>query len=443
MTKYIALLLACSLMVGCEPPTTPDQLPTPSPGDSGTPGPEASAVAIPTVNVKLEIQDQSGKKLSNAQVILSSDNQASQTLTTDAQGSVSFESLRKDTSYAIEVSAEGYFDATRTANLNELIAQGQQELLLAIILEAPKAVYTGRVVDAQGQPVVNASVFDTRQSVLTDKDGHFELQYANGGNLRLSIAKSGFEVFSRFIDIKVSDQNTSESLGTLNLSPADAPLTLGIDQSHSSSSLLSRYSNMQSQLKSLGYSVNTLSGNLLDQLQNLDALLILSPSKAFNLEEISAIQAFVLSGKKLIVTGEWGGFSGFSAQSANQLLAPFSLQFGVDTLNDNGVHLDIQSLNEHALTDSVSQLKLFTTGSVRITKPDANAQVVARSGAESFRIASNSGSFGVVVGAHFGAGKVVAIGDSSLWSDEDSTGSGSPNFFAAGNAKLLEQIMKW
>ena len=40
-------------------------------------------------------------------------------------------------------------------------------------------------------------------------------------------------------------------------------------------------------------------------------------------------------------------------------------------------------------------------------------------------------------------GKVFAIGDSSLWMDEDSDGSGTPNVARGANARLASALMAW
>ncbi|MOA37386.1 hypothetical protein D3C78_1589730 [compost metagenome] len=40
-------------------------------------------------------------------------------------------------------------------------------------------------------------------------------------------------------------------------------------------------------------------------------------------------------------------------------------------------------------------------------------------------------------------GKVFALGDSSLWLDEDSGGHGSPNWRRGANLKLAKALMVW
>ena len=40
-------------------------------------------------------------------------------------------------------------------------------------------------------------------------------------------------------------------------------------------------------------------------------------------------------------------------------------------------------------------------------------------------------------------GKVIAVGDTSMWSNEDSDGNGTANFNEADNRKLLQQILSW
>ncbi|MEZ0374256.1 MAG: DUF4350 domain-containing protein [Candidatus Sericytochromatia bacterium] len=444
MIKRLSLLLLLTLAAcGPEPivPNNPNA--SPSPSASGTPIVTGTPVPVARVQVQIQIQTTDNQVISGASVVLTSPTQPSVTQTTDASGRTTFTNLRKDAEYAIDVQASGYEGASRRANLGQLATQGQSELLLGIVLNTLKSSLKGRVLDSSGVPLVGATVYDTRQNVTTDAQGRFVLGYATSGDFRLAVSKTGYQPVTRLVTIQ-ADQH--QDLGDLTLVRKTGPLLLGIDSSHAplgQGSALSRYPGLQSVLSGQGFQLQTLSSGLDDQLDSLDTLLILSPSTSFSAAEIGAIQAFVLSGGKLIITGEWAGYAGFDGAAANQLLAPFNLQFGLDTLRESGSgFLNISSFQSHPVTAGISQLKLYQSSSVRLSQA-GNGDLLARTSPESFQIASNTGAFAVLVASNYAAGKVIVLGDSSLWSNEDSDGNGVANIDEADNRKLLEQVASW
>lgn len=453
MTKYrifhrlaAAALGSALLSLAACTPDTPTPIPgtSPSPGGSSSPNPSTSGTPLPValVSVQLQIQTPSNQVINGAEVRLTSPSQPTQVKNTDASGRVTFSGLRKDTEYSIDVSAAGFEGASRKANPGQLATQGQNELLLGIVLNPVSSTVKGRVLDNSGAPVAGATVFDTRQSVSTDSAGRFTLGYASGGDIRLAVSKTGFQGLSRSITVQA---NQNQDLGDLTLTRRSGPLRLGFDLSHNSlgsgSSALNAYAGLQSVLTGAGYQLSNIGSDLSNQLDSLDVLMILSPASSFSAEEIGAIEAFVLSGRKLVVTGEWAGFAGFDGGAANQMLAPFKVQFGLDTLREsNSGFLNVASFQSHPVTAGLSALKLYQSGSVLL---DGSGELLARTGSDSFQIAANTGSFAVVAAATHGSGKVVVVGDSSLWSGEDSDGNGTANLDEGDNRKLLQQIADW
>lgn len=443
-TGKAALALLCSALLACEPVTVPDPPETPTPQPSGV---EGTPVPIRRVNVQILLRDSANQGIAGAQIKLTSPTQPPENGVSDNSGTVNFPNLRQDTEYAVEVMASNYVPTTRKANLSQLTTQNQNDITLAIVMEAISTSVSGQVFGANGQPLEGASVYDTRQSVLTDASGKFLLTYNTAaGNLNLKIAKSGYNPLTRTLAVQTGQQ---QDLGQLNLVVNSQPQTIGIDLTHqplghSSSQVSALLKGMVSALQAQGYRVELINNNLLDSLNQLDTLLIPSPNTLFSVEESSAIQAFVLSGHKLVVTGEWAGFGGFSNAVANSLLTPMNLQFGADTLRDqNSGFLKISQFETHPLTRGVSSLELYQTGSVRLVNPELAGQIVARSSESTFRIAANTGAFGVVATAPFGSGKAVVVGDTSLWLDEDSDQDQQANLNEASNRNLLEQIMTW
>lgn len=425
-------------------PNTPA---SPSPGSSSSPSTVGTPLPVARVAVQVQIQSAENQLIQGAEISLSSPTQPGVRQSTDASGRTTFQDLRQDAEYSFEVSAPGYQTTTRKANLSQLVTQGQSSILVGIVLNALNTSIQGRVLDNTGQPVVGATVFDSRQSVSTNGEGRFTLGYAaSSGELRLAVTKSGYQSLSRSISV---ESGQKQDLGDLTMTRRTGPLQLGFDNTHSalgqsSGSSLGAYSGLQSTISAQGYQIQTLNSSLSEQLDSLDALMILSPATAFNVEDISAIQAFVLSGRKLIVSGEWAGFGSFDGLAANQLLAPYNLQFGLDTLRENNQgFLSVSNFLAHPVTNGLSSLHVYQSGSVRSGSGDAVAQLLARTGVNSFQIAANTGSFAIVAASSYGSGKVVIVGDTSLWSDQDSDGNGVANLNEADNKRLLQQILDW
>lgn len=179
-------------------------------------------------------------------------------------------------------------------------------------------------------------------------------------------------------------------------------------------------------------------------MDQIDALFVISPTRSLSADELAGLQAWVLAGHKLIVSGEWAGFAGFSAEVSNQLLQPFNLQFSGDTLRDNSSgYLDVRSFQAHPITSGLTSLKVYQSGSVRLSQADGNGEVLARTSSTSFQILTNTGAFGVLAATPYGGGKVIVVGDSSLWSDQDSDGNQVSNINEANNRQLLTQIIAW
>lgn len=440
--KALSVLLAFHILA-CEAPLVPDEIPSDTPSKS--PSPSEGPSSVPQVDVQILVQDALNQTIPAAQVTLSSSNMPPQMGQTAADGRVHFAGLRQDTTYTLSVEAPGYASASRQANLSQLATLGQRELILGIILQPIRSSVSGQILDPSGQPVVGAAIFDTRQTVLSDAEGRFTLSYLQAADLQLSIGKTGYMRLEQPLSVAL---NQPRDLGTLTLQRQLQPLRAMLDTSHQplgrqAEEALADYQGLQQLLSQQGYQLIS-SADLLNALQQLDVLILLSPSQPFSVEESSAIQAFVRQGGKLILSAEWAGFNGFLSSAANQLLQPFQLRFGMDTLRQGGHgFVTISQFINHPITQGLNQIQIYQAGSVEVLNSDPLAQILARSPEDSFRILNNSGAFGVVAATAYGTGKVIAISDTSLWSDTDSDGSGSSNLNSADNRRLLEQILAW
>ncbi|MGE3724834.1 MAG: DUF4350 domain-containing protein [Candidatus Sericytochromatia bacterium] len=441
----LSLVLCLS---GCPVEPEPCSAPgTACPGPSPTASPAITGEVIPapTTNVQLLITDANVKNVSGATVEISAASISSKTATTDGNGVVSFLQLRLDADYTIRVQAAGYVDTVRTVNFSSLPpVGGDQAHFVAIKLDAKISTLTGKVTDSAGQALPAAVIFDSKQSTLSDANGNFSLSYSAATQLRLSISKQGFlnQVKSQAVL-----PNQDVQLGSIALASKNRPIQVSFDTSKapfglSGEAALARMSAFQAEVVKAGFVLKPLGENL-DNLTETDILVLTSPNKPFSAEEIGAIQAFVLNGGKVVIFGEWAGFGGFNATATNLMLKPFGVGFGADTLRENNSGLlSFSSFPAHPITQNLKQVNMYQSGSV-LSTGSTNATVLLRSGLGSFRIASNDGTFGTVLTSTYGSGKLVLVGDSSCFSNDDANGNGVPDLNEGDNLKLGIQILNW
>lgn len=449
MIKPLLLGLTCSLLLAaCGPgPIDPPVVEgTPSP----TPGVEASTEAPPAM-ASLQIlvnemgTDLTVKPIVGADVEISSAVTAPQTLRSNDSGLVTFNNLRLDTEFVLRVSAKGYLPIKRQVNLQTLSTKSGNAISLSVPLEAERLSVTGQVAGQNGALLPEAVVFDGQQSVITDDQGQFRLARSRPETFTLRVMRQGYQAQSR--SVTVANNQPVQSLGTIALSPSNTPIQVIFDGTKqplgvSGEAGLAPFSQLRGSLANEKYQVQTQTGTRLSNISSSHVLIIPSPSQAYSADEQREIQAFVAQGGKLVVLGEWSGFGGFHANATNQLLAPMGVQFGEDILRENQKgFLTVQTLVPHFITQGLTALKMYQSCSVSVSA-SAQGQVLARTGAKTFRIAS-TGAFGTVVAVAHGNGKVVLIGDTSLWLDQDSDGGGTSNFAKGDNRKLALQVMAW
>ncbi len=447
MNKPLLLALFCSTVLGaCTPVAVPDQPSEPSPSASSS-SDQPSVPDVTRIDAQVMIVDAQDKPVADVEVTLNSLSQAQRVERTNSEGIATFTQIPQNAEYQIEVQKTGFQKASRTADLARLVTQNQRNVSLKIILEPILSGLSGQVLDAQSTPLAGASVFDGTNTVETDKDGRFTLGYNSAQTVTLRVKKTGYEASSRQVQVAPGQVL---NLGQVVLSKAASQRVIGIDLTHNSfglsgSNALQNYQRVQSTLEAEGYKVQIITADLLNTLPSLDGLLVLSPQSTFSVEEKAAIQAFVLSGKKLVLTAEWAGFGGFSHANANQILAPFNLELGTDTLRatDQSGFLSTTNFEAHPLVQGIQRLKFFQSASVRLNQLGQPGALPVRTEDNTFRIVNTVGAFGLIGVAPFGSGNVVVVGDSSLWSDEDSDGNQIANLDEADNRKLLSQIFSW
>lgn len=157
---------------------------------------------------------------------------------------------------------------------------------------------------------------------------------------------------------------------------------------------------------------------------------------------MAEVREFVTAGGKLVLNTEWAGLADCDLELARELLSPWGLEPGGDSLRDPGADaLAITRFVPHALTQGLQRLQIYSSGSVRSLRAD-QGQLLASTDSGVFRIQAGGGD-SVLAAALGGLGKVVALGDTSLWLDTDSDGDGVSNFATADHARLWQQILGW
>lgn len=347
----------------------------------------------------------------------------------DANGQVTLAPLAEGAGYRLIVQAEGYA-SLQVGNIEikkETVVSERSRL-------SPGASLSGTVL-ASGKPVEGAVVSDGLNSTLTDAAGAYTLRGVAPGAVTLTVGKPRHQQASR--QVNVSERGATKL--DLDLQPA-SPVAY-FDGSLSGMAT-SSFTGLQSQLQSQGWTLSQAPP------ASEGTWVLISPSTALSTDTIERLTAFVAQGGKLVILGEWGGFSRFSNPSANQLAHALGLHFNPDLVRDPGAEhnqewLTIRSFQPNTpATAGVSSVQLYQSCSLFSLPP---MQALAQTPKSAYRVQNNAaaGPHAVVAGGPYKGGKAIALGDSSAFSDADTDGDGTPNVKEADNAKLITQLFDW
>ncbi len=175
------------------------------------------------------------------------------------------------------------------------------------------------------------------------------------------------------------------------------------------------YSNWADALKDKGYVVNELTEGSItsSELKGVSVFIIPEPQNLFTNSEVKAIKDFVRNGGGLVIISDHAGadrnHSGWDAVKVfNQSLktADFGITFDNDKISDHPV-TDLNKKDFPNMLKGVNSIGVWGCATLTLSN---NAKYIAKS------------YKGIVVAAStYGSGKIVAIGDSSIFDD----GSGS------------------
>jgi hypothetical protein len=289
---------------------------------------------------------------------------------------------------------------------------------------------SGRVVDSEGNALPGAVVTDGEVSALTDESGRYSLSVFEKA---LAVTKPGYSTV-RFT-VERGDTPTTR-LGARDFKPR-----IGLDARGASGGL----TGLREALKGV---VDYPGRGLAD----LDALVVVTPG-SMSEGERGAMLRWVHAGGCLVLCGEWGGYPAQDIGTLNALAQPAGITFTGATVklpaSEEGGQEGWDSRSAIAppslaslVTAKDSAVYLFSTGALALAMP---ARAILQSDRRSYSVlAVNKPGAQVIaaVGAH-GRGKVFAFADSSLWLDEDSSGSGRPNVSRGANAALASALLAW
>jgi hypothetical protein len=429
--------LGVGSLQGCPPPVTPSQSPSVSPTafptftppivDPTTGSYSHSGIEVSGGSLFVEVKAD-GAAVKGATLRLYGPTLAS--VVTDERGQATVGPLAIGAGYRLVVEAPGYA-TSQVGNIeikkNEVSAQ-RPNLNRGASLK-------GRILTG-GTPVAGAVVSDGINSALTDASGNYALGGVNPGKLTITASKSRYQTVTR--DLDVGAQGATE----IDLALASATPVAYFDGTVASGVAASKLEGLKSALRESGWTLS-------DTPPAKEGVWVLvSPSAVPDGEAVSRITNFVAQGGKLVIFGEWGGYSGFHNPGANAIAHQVGLHFNPDLVRLPGANpasewLSIRNFQPQspAVAD-VNTIQLYSACSLFSLTP---MTALAQTGSDAYRVQSNAavGVKDVVMGGPFRAGKAIALGDSSGWLDENTDGTGASNVKTADNLKLIARLFDW
>lgn len=286
----------------------------------------------------------------------------------------------------------------------------------------PRLRAVGRVLDERAQPLAGVVVTDMRHSVLSDAQGRFSFRITAS---RLRFLKPGYR------PQVVAHQ-------------AEKPIRVKLLRRVESQAVRLYRSSGQATYRYLEDYLAKVSrvavAETLTELKVADVLLLLTPQRNLA-RETGRVLDWVKGGGRLIVCGEWGGYAEADMETLNALTRPAGIVFTGSTLKDPAasdfrLEASVVDLPPH----QNMTLLMFGATALKVRAP---ARAIVRLGGPVYSIQSTANGGVAAAVAPWGAGKIFALGDSSLWRDDDSSGAGVPNAELSGHQQFLQALLEW
>lgn len=411
---------------------------------------------ILNVNVKDGLNQQN---ISNAQAKIILSDGTVLIKNTDNSGNALFDSLVEGSVYNVEISANGYITNSVSTASSSINIKSNSPSNLEIKLYKTLGSFNGRVLSDSGEPIDSALIQVGNDFALTDSQGSFKVNISNLSRQNVFVSKVGYQNLNYgIVDFSINDKD--KNVGNIKIKNKNGELFVLFDLSKNpfggqDLSLLSDFTNSIGDLKFKVSYENFLQKK---DIENIDVLIIPSPSQDYSDSEVNKIIDFIKQGKKLIVLGEWGGYSNFRIDSVNKIISQANLKINPDIVKDNiststtidNDNIVSSSITQHFITNGISKLSFYSTASVEITNGglksiDSNiTKLLAFNSSNGFRIQTyNKGQFGLIGVSTLGLGKVFVSGDSSLFMNTDSNNNKITNINESDNKKIIKNILFW
>lgn len=446
------ILITPLLMFACEAQNPGGTSSTPVPGASSS-STDTKKTGSLVVVVKDGLTQQA---IANATAKITLQDKTVLTQQTDSSGRATFDKLTEGESYNVEVSSNGYITNSESTSTSNLSIKADSSVSLAISLFKNLGSLTGRVISASGIPIESAVVSVGNDSALTGADGNFKVSVTNLTSQNVSIGKIGYNTlnygnvdFSKQMDNNINDLK----LSVLTLTP-NVVFDTGKKPFGNVGDNINFLSSLSSLLSGSKFQCSYKDISQLKNFDNIDVIVLPSPSADYSDNEINNIISFVKSGKKLVVLGEWGGYGGFKSDSVNNILKNANLKIHPDVIKVTGTNNDEEIITSNFqtnfITKGLTKVSFYSSASVEAIEggvKNLNTNITTlpvSTNNTSFRIEFySSGSFGIIGTSTLGAGKVVALGDSSVFMNIDSNSNGIANIDENDNKKLALNIFNW
>jgi predicted small lipoprotein YifL len=288
----------------------------------------------------------------------------------------------------------------------------------------------GKVTDANGQPLAGAVISDGQVGVLSDDDGHYRIGLFD---THLRIKKPGYA--------PTTLEATRDLEAQVKLQASGERPRVAIDARW----VGDRMDKFGTALAKAGFSVKAYPATPLSQ---IDVLMLVTPGP-LQMDEVTSLRGWLKAGGRLVLCGEWGGYPAQDLDLLNSLSQDAGITFTGATVKlteadpDGAEWMSIQGISPPSLGKlaGAEALHLYTATSLRLTP---SAQPIFATDKRAYGVLATRTGPQILgaVGAS-GLGKIFAVGDSSLWLDEDSGGFGSPNWQRGGNLKLAKAMLQW
>jgi hypothetical protein len=285
-------------------------------------------------------------------------------------------------------------------------------------------VVTGVLVDGGGKPVAGAVVSDGVGSTLSDDQGRYVL------GVRAEALTASKPLLGRLSWVPERGEQPPRTLSGRGWPPVGALAPHLLDADFSGMAAIAARSTR----------LVSWPGTPLGE---LDVLVLVTP-RGWSNADVRAVLGWVRRGGRLILCGEWGGYAGQDLEAVRGLAAPAGIELTggtVRTAAEDAFSVEVHQPAWRGLAVALGgePVRLFGAAELALSG-EARPLLVAARG---YVVLATGGTRVLAAVGPLGYGKIVVLGDSSLWRDEDSTGVGRANIALGGNGRLLEALLVW